>query len=249
MVRKSSRRTAGLLPLRYRDDDNSSTPERHFVDQEEDYIPTPSSMPSSTPVHTPQKLAVRGRGRPPTRDKRPAAEEVLQQHHEPISYPVAAFPTRDHPPPRSAKVKADEESPQRDSMDANRPMRDQSPPSGERFNKLIGGYLYKGAYIDREGHTMHFLAEYYDNHASEYERERRDQQGDAKDKNAAFRIFMDTPLAQQAQFQQGKTGLMAAFQMWWANGAGSLASNGDEAQNNGVANGKTSGKVVKDKVS
>jgi hypothetical protein len=144
-------------------------------------------------------------------------------------YPQAAFPTKEFPLPLPirGKKKVNDGSEKRDSMDVNmsakQPLQEQ--PS-RLYNADVDRYLLDSRYVDDKGNTMHGLARHYDKHVEEYEANKKDNQGDAKDKTAAFRRFLESPDAQQIQHHEGRGALMVAFEKWWMQGGDKLAAAG-----------------------
>lgn len=165
------------------------------------------------------------RGRPATRSKPKPAGDDGHLYDEPVIYPRAAFPTLDSPSSSTIKGRVDTgDGQKRDSMDANAPKTLPQGVPGRLWNPKVGGYLVDGRYVDSEGNTLHFLAKYYDEHFEEYEAEKKDSQGDAKDKNSAFRRFLESSEAQQIPHAGGNGALMKAFEKWWAAGGDKIGA-------------------------
>ena len=110
-------------------------------------------------------------------------------------------------------------------------------PSIPGHRLTVKKFLLNGRYIDQAGHTLHNVAGYYDDHAKEYENRVKDNQGDSRDINAAFRVFVETPGAEEVRKSCGNKAMMVAFEEWWRRG-GFKAVTGkvvnDEEQNKSV---------------
>jgi hypothetical protein len=112
----------------------------------------------------------------------------------------------------------------RDSMDANLSSAPPKEPLPRRRNSTTGlperqCFFNEGRWLDRAGNTLHLLARYYDQRVQQYENEATDSQGDSKDRNAAFRLFIDTAEGQAAMQLGGKGAISNEFEKWYASGA------------------------------
>lgn len=231
-LRKSTRATAGHLPSRYKDDiipdDVLQT-----LGAENSVVEMQSSL-SRTPSQGGQvRSGGRPRGRPRTKHlhQRPADnvgiavmanDDVCYETRVLQKYPDAAFPTLDFPTAIAVRGNASiAPVAKRDSMDiwvSKSPtgISSQAANQGQILPK-VEKFVLDGRYIDAAGNTLHGLAAYYDAHLHQYENEHHDSQGDSREKNAAFKLFLETPEAEQAMRPgAGGNGLVTeAFDRWW----------------------------------